>query len=820
MKEKVLFTAEEWMLSYDFEDIDEKDVINLAKAFNEENKNVAFFSQDSSFSTHLALKYALSDKNSCSKVIYARFDRKSYFYTDNMKTYSIDCILKESLCRPFVLSDIRNNICYPENYLSLFESTVDENTLVIVDGFDVASASPYLRHLFCLDCKVLVLCEKYSGEFSHLSKVIVNERTERKMNFDILDERQKELLMSLCAFYGCLDDAVFVAGSKSGVFDEDAVRFYLGELAGELPFLEKNGFVKILPSGRIYIERKTVKNVIDTLRPDADNCKTFMKFMEDTCDFRIMQNLKDISAKLYTFEDNYSSLAESAGLLCMYTPFAINDKKCALRLYNLLVSFMLSNLSMRNSACFTGHLVLKNTAYCINLLYEKLSQTEDCSYIYDTELYADEVPADFYTEKIRLELDIIRLCLSFMRNITPCMYKRYEPVFERLHCSLSNVFVYVRDGRDDFDVKMALLDDVIRLCSESFDYFCVIDSDGTYNAFRDNCEKRRITYYCERESDKMYADSIFMGHSPVTLSLYAKYAEYLCAWLILSENADTLRMNTLLKQIHEEKLCERKETLNCISAHYFRIVSGYENYSDIYSEDDEKINILDFAFSDSLEKRLSDNKRLYLRGFDGGTSRGSERFAKRLLNEAKNSKAPVNIVLTVLSNAYPLNDETYSFLVKNDFAEIVLCNKNISNHSLQLLSETLVVNYVKIHENSWRKELTEHFINLISEKVVISEAYLDRMYHAVSSVYVHEKLRAESDCDTPFCDELYKKYCTNNELKPKFCDDFIAQALYSMKNNEKIKISKSLLKKALITYCAENEINEEERLSELFHILP
>ena len=109
---------------------------------------------------------------------------------------------------------------------------------------------------------------------------------------------------------------------------------------------------------------------------------------------------------------------------------------------------------------------------------------------------------------------------------------------------------------------------------------------------------------------------------------------------------------------------------------------------------------------------------------------------------------------------------------------------------------------------------------LVPERVASTDAFLERMYHAVSSMYVREKLGNMETLDTLFCDEFYNKYCRNVSFKPVFCDDYIAEALYSQTHNEKVKTTKSILEKALTTFCAENEIGDGIKLFRLFHVLP
>ena len=823
MKKTEFFMAEKHLAEVDASEVEKKAVKEIERAFDEGNKNVVFFSENTSFLTQCALKYAKGENVPFSKVIYGTFDRASYLYTHSMTANSIDCILKECLCRPFVLSDVEEGICRPENYLERFEKAADENALVIIDGFDVAAASPYMRHLFAQPCRVLVLSNKYSPGFSNEATLVHIEKAPCRYELDILDDRQKELLMTLCAIFAHLDEGVPVVSSKSGVFDKASVHFYLGSLADELPVLEEYGFLKTLGSGQIYIDKALQKNVVEQLKPCADNCKSFMEFAGKMCDFRLIQNLKDVSAQIYTSEDNYCAFVSSGEFLCAYTYFLKSDKRAVLRLYNVLVSYMLEKLSMQKGLRHTEHLLVKNIPFYISFLCEGLGIEENQDYIYDEELYAGEYLPDFYTDDVKSRLDIVRLCVSFLRNVTACMYQRFEPVFVLLLSCLKNILEYIRNLKDEPEMKMALLDDVIRLCSESFDYFCVVDEDGLYYHFRDNCRERRIFYSGERESDMAFADSIFMGSSLLTLSLYAVYAEYLCMWLLLSEHFPIKHMNNLLGQMFNDKVSERNDTLLRLNAHYFRIETGYENYCDIYSACEEG-SILKFDSDGFPEKRLLDNKRFLFRGFDGATIRGSQAYSEGIMNEITNGRNPVNTAITILNPDYPLSDETYSFLLKCGFAEKLCDSKNVSNLALGVLLEMLVCNYGKLSQRKSHKELCRHLADCIMEKGISTEAFLERMYHAVSSFYVSEKIRflreAEETENDNFCDMLYERYCLGDTLKVRFCDDCIAYALYEKINYGKITADKKLLSRAIETHCAENEKKDCRELLSFFHMLP
>ncbi|MBR2021090.1 MAG: hypothetical protein IJ939_01510, partial [Clostridia bacterium] len=498
----------------------------------------------------------------CGISVYARFDRDDYLYTGSMKSNSIDAVLKGALCRPFVRDDCDSKSCRAENYLVKFESALDKNTLVIIDGYDIASPSPYMRHLFGLGCYVLVITDKCMRSLSQqvqLLSVVQNEKN--LFNLEHLTDKQKELLMTLCAMLRFLDDSIPIVSSKNGVFDRASVKYYLGTLSDELDSLVEMGLVTIAESGRIHIEKSLAKQVLCDLSPDSENCKVFMGFVGKVCDFRILQNVKDISAQLYTAEENFNSFAQSLEFMSVYTHFCKSDKNAPVRVYNMLVGHMLENLSMQKGADYSWHLLFKNMPYYISLLCEQLEDENNLDIIYDDELYMEEYLPEIYTKNIKAKLDIIRLCLSYIRNMTIDMYKLYESIFVKLCESMTCIFDYVRRCSFEDEMKMALLDDVIRLCSESFDYFSVVDKDGIYNPLHDGFEKRRISYNCERESDRLFADSIPFGYTELTLNLYELYSKYLSEWLHLSEKTQPEHYNALLIQLHEEKLCDRRKTL-------------------------------------------------------------------------------------------------------------------------------------------------------------------------------------------------------------------------------------------------------------------
>lgn len=810
MTDKYILAADEYIFNLPFDNVCENDLRILCNAFDKGNENVILCCEDTEKATACTLKFAV--ESNFSRVLYAEFDRYAYLFNDNMIRISVDSMLKESLCRPFVVSDFKEKRLDTDNYLLKFEDFADSKTLVIVDGFDIAAPTPYMRHLFAMPCKVLVVSRKHMN-CDKAETVLFNGKA-KEYNLDCLTHRQKELLMTLCAILSQLDSAIPVVSSEKGVFDKNSVRFYLGELATELESLETAGFVTTLPSGRIHIDRSLKRYVLDVLCPSPDNCKTFMAFTESMCSFRILQNVKDISATLYTDQDDYNSFAASLEFLCAYTHFAGADKRGGIKLYKMLLCLMLTFCSMQNGAVYTGHLLLRNADYYLSVVSEMIATPEFLEEIYDEELYMDDCLPDIYTYEILFLLDLVCLSLTFIRNMTVDMYKLHENVLCILLSSMDRIFDLYKECDYPDDMKAALLDDVIRLCSESFDHFAAIDEDGVYCHRHDTCDRGWVFYRGERETDRLYAESIKLGHSAITVKLYSAYCRFLAGWLSLCNENDVSHLNPLLKQLHEEKMSDRKRTLLSINAHFARMMNGFENFTDTYSKETLAKSIFDCIYDDAFEKRLQDNKRYLSRGFDGGTKRGAERYTDDIVNSLKQTENSLRVVLTVLSPDYPLSDFSYELLVEKELYKHILKNKNTTNHSLQILMETLICYYVLCVGKSGLRTLYEKLILTLDKSINKTEAFCERMYHIVSSMYVEikkKKLPAGEDyCIEEFCNALYESYCENKKFKKMYCDDLIAKALHNKLEGKKIEIDALSLKKAFETHMCENMLSERD----------
>jgi hypothetical protein len=73
---------------------------------------------------------------------------------------------------------------------------------------------------------------------------------------------------------------------------------------------------------------------------------------------------------------------------------------------------------MHDGSLYVGNLLLKNAAYYIYFIDEKAFFNSDMQNMYRQEKDDKEMPWEIYTPNIRLGLDILRLCVSFIRNIS------------------------------------------------------------------------------------------------------------------------------------------------------------------------------------------------------------------------------------------------------------------------------------------------------------------------------------------------------------------------------------------------------------------
>lgn len=747
-----------------------------------------------------ALRYALGDKCSCKRIVYVRYTRTRFV----LKNISVDTVLKYDLC----------NIKAPDSILRLceVEKLLDEDTILIIDNYDIGSPSPYMRHLFGLHCKVVVLspCNMESAGKNAVKIDMEQNDNSNAPDFSVLASRESELLMTLCAILKYLDSSVRIISSKTGVFDRESVRFYLGELCEELDVLEDKGFVRIAENGRIYVDADIMEKAVSVLKPSAENCKTFMDFADRICNFVIDQESKDITASLRAVGE-YNSFAASEEFLTAYTHFSMIDSGKGIKLYNCMMAYVLENCAMQKGSDYIRHICMRNKGYFLHTLKSCLEDKQLLSRIYAN---SDYLPAE-YTGSIRAQLDIIRLTTCFVRNLTPDMYAENEDVFLMLYEAMEDVMKYSEKSLCDSDVMMLLLDDVIRLCDESFGYFEVIDEDGNYHIRRENPCVHRVSYVCERRCDSSDACSIEFGHSLVTVKLYGMYQKYLDKWLELSHSTDMCFPNSILKQLFDEKLTERIHRREMISTHYIRIISGFDKYFDFLSEKHRKCNVYECDFDSNAVKRLDDNRHLFLRGFDKGTKIGAERYSNMIIETVSDCDDCFRVVLPVLCFDYPVNDAVYGFLGEKGLSDI-LCKDTFNNRTKQMLIETLVSDYQISPHKTKLVKLYEELILKLWENVTHNTAFSKRLVSCVRSLYVRVKLcelcdkqEIEKLDKNDFSTMLFEKIMNDENKGLKYCDDLISDAVYELIHTGTIAFSKSKICKALEVCVYENVLAKD-----------
>lgn len=758
------------------------------------NKNLVLFLPRLSDGYSVSQRLCESPPEGIKKVIYTCLDRQSFLYTPSMKPYTIDTMLKYSLTRHLLKDETK--VCGPGNYISDFEASLSADTLLVIDGYDIASASPYLRHLFTLDCCILVITNKETKSKEQNVLYLGGSTSScAQCLHHPLNPCQQELLTTLCAFMLHLDDSLVIISSTSGVFNAEAVRFYLGDLANELGYLEDCGYIKTMSDGRIVIDRDIRDHVLSTYSPDAALCKRFMEFCAAACNSGIYR--RDI---LYVptsdiIPEKYASVATSGELLCLYTHFIESDPRGIIRLYNLLMLYIQENFSTQKGVLFKNHLLMKNVPYYISLLSRHIH--ENYSEIYCDNL-TDEICYETYSS-----LDIIRLCICFIRNMTPDMYKRNKAVLECLSEELERIITFCDSPDYTLDEKISLLDDTIELCCESFSFFSIVNDGGLLNKSHLDYEFRRICYTTEKETDRLFADSLVFGYNSLTVKLYVEYCALLDKWLSLYDKYDNSDDIQLIKQLNKDNIYQRRHTCNLIKSHFCRLSRGLDVFTDVQSERYFTDDIFKCTYSEAFEKRLEDNIHLSKKGYDRSTLLGAKRHCESVLLELSKSNNPCETILPVLSPFYPVSQHFYETLANAGVVRICCDNEKTTNRSLEILLESLIFQYPDCIGNHRLCDIYKEFIERILPSAYQNSSCIERIYRYVSSMYVRCALNDDVR-DILFEDSLFNRCCIETEITPTYCDEYIAGAIYCKKFGQKLPFSKANLLKAINIFSKEN----------------
>lgn len=757
-------------------------------------------------------EYIHRNHDKYSRIFKAQYDKDKCLDT----SMSIDCVLKKCLSRELIKY---SPPC--KNYLDEFENNLCNDTLVVVYDYNVPSISPYMRHLASCDAVFVVISECDMKNLpDSFKKVYVQcnsdgESLIRKISD--LSQEQNELLMTLSAMLHYLGEHTKIVSSERGVFDRKSVEFYLGSISCHLDELCDMGFVKEACNGKITVDDRVIRDVLENLSPSLENCKTFKRFLDRFTDFYVIQDTKDLLAKFYTSRDGDFSIVGTAELFDVYTRFCLTDEKAGLRLYNMFMALILQKLGDANNE----HLLMRNTGYFLNILRNSLKGSL-AEKIYDDELYiSDECPS-CYSLGIRANLDIIRICVSLIRGVTSDLYQENALVLDILYQAMKDVFQEISDCREDESEKCHMLDDVLRICHESFSYFSVFDKYGDYKKERDDVNSSVVRYSGCKHSDGRNAVSLAFGYSKITVLLYGMFQRYIFEWLKLCDKNEPLNGNRLLESIHKEKLEERTEMFENISVHYCRIRDGLDNFCDYFDNKRRSVCVFEEVLDDAFEKQLKNNRNLLVRGFDNGTKTGAERYAEKVMSEIRASKNPKRLFRMVLSSEYPVSDYFYKCLIEKKFVRLVLTNIDVSERAKADILLFLVYTYNDNSGKPWKNRLVREIIAALYIGVAHTDAFLERMYGCASSMYLVNKTYDFSENDT-FVDSFYEKIAKQFEGKNTYSHEYIAKSLYEyLKYSVKPKNKKKLenaFESAFFEYNTRDSVINFEGFAEIAKLL-
>lgn len=725
--------------------------------------------------TLLAAEIIRAGEDMYDEIYHVVFDKEKYLYYDGDTRFSIDCILKKSIIRA-VSATVG---CLDGSEFEHFEESLGKNTLIVVDNYDIKSMSPYMRHIVSGKCDVVVVsrcnidCSKYGFD-------IVNIECENPMSSQVfcelcnkLDACQKELLMSLASMLYYLCDCTKVVSGNSGFFDRASVKYYFDGIYESLDRLIDLNLVKERCDGKIFMERNVCELVFSHLKPSADNCKTLMKAFGRETGFVLSQSVKNTFARAYSEYDAIPETVKGDELSELYTYFVLTDENSLNKLYNIMFVKALHNLASCGENSYTHHLLTRNTGFLLDVMYYS-SNTELVRRIY-TDGDSEELCTD--DADICYLLDIVRLCVSFLRNLPTELYDANYGIMKLLCRVMEKLYHETADK----ECHAEILDRVVETAWETFCYFSVIDAEGNYYSFREKSTSV-IRYTGNCFTDDENAVGLSMGYSPYTLNLYRVFGKYLEKSLSIHKGTDK-----------DERILvsRRKNILRLMYTHFHRIVNGFDNFYDFF--ENKQCLFCDLPEAD-VDKRLSDNRRFVSNGYDGGTKIGGVRYAEKIMIAVRQSKNPYGLVRIVLNPNYNVSDECYGSLFEKGFVKFVVGCNNMSNHARQNLVLWLVDNY---NENAMKdkyKRLIQELVSMLLLNVSSTEVFEDKLRRIVSSMYFENKTCCANNIG--FADNLYMRYCYGKKRVRYSDDEYISEAVCNFLNFGKQPSDKSRLSSA------------------------
>ena len=747
----------------------------LCKAL-ENVKNVIVSAGTASGKTFYINKYLSENKSKYNKIFIAHFDREKHLLYGKTPNPTLDCILKKALLSSYSCHDgaYLSDDCYTD-----FESRLCENTLLVVENYDIAAPSPYMRHLAKLPCKLIVVsrCEmKNCGEQFLRIALENNDRIFHiKERITSLTAKQSELLRTLAAMLYYLRDDTVINSSKNGVFDINSVEFYLGNLADEVCALNELGLVDIHENGRISICRAVGEYVLEKLSPTLDNCPTFMYFCEKYCDFLINTSVKDIFGVINT-EKNDSETFATRELLEVYTYFSLTDENSTLRIYNLLISYLIDTVGKNGFNNISEHLFLRNKDYMLSLLEKELSKAKSFEFLRSGE------------SSMEADLDMIRVCVCCLRNLPYTMYKENETIIRIFTRVLENLYIKISGLSDDEADKRELFGKVINICYETFSFGYAITRDGKYSGFRDCADKHKVKFTSQIESDRQNAVSLNMGYSIETVMLYGAFQKHLDAYIEESAKTNVSNTSIILQKLNKQRLADFSEITKCLSVHFCRLKTGYDKFYGFLEEKYEKQKIYDAEIDSGFKKRLEDNKHYLVRGFDKATKIGAKNYAAEIMNTLKSTSNPFVYLRLIFDDTFPINNEVYMYLSLFGLSDFVSKTPKMPNKTRLLLIEYLVdivfVGFSKVEHT----KLCFDCINKLLKSVKQTEASHKRLSNIASAMYLESIFYCfEHNIPCDMTEELYIKCSEGSDVLKETSDEYFARILYSRLRKKEIE---------------------------------
>lgn len=456
---------------------------------------------------------------------------------------------------------------------------------------------------------------------------------------------------------------------------------YTGISRKHLKKLTTLGFIRIIGKDELYITNGVFRFIFNKLKPSAQSCRGFMKYISQCTGYKLslLRKNYESGSPVLNGSDFETPFLIDASLLDVYAYFISTDSNSKIRLYKGIMQYILSSLGPRASTKSTQHLLIRQRDMLIysfcnaigNNFKEELYKDSDCRKIFP----------ESYTPDIMAGLDIIRVCVSFIRFIHCDMYDDYVFIFRVLEKAIFKCIEDIRGGAYSHQEVTQIYLDIINLCARTFFYFNEFGENGSYNPYRLS-GRTSLGYHLSHSWNEKNACSLYALHSPQTMRLYTVFYKLSSGFIshITNREASALDEHSAYTYRLTKEFCRE------FSSFWNRLLCGFEKFCDFYAE---KLLCTDVythisSMSDGELEVLLKSAKDVKRGLSDKSSSGdSKNYCNEIISTVAKMKNSEQAIMLILNASFQASDILTDMWEQAGFAKLISdkCSQDIRQKS-------------------------------------------------------------------------------------------------------------------------------------------